>query len=276
MKWQIALGMLSIVALTGLVAIVAVGEEGRMFSFTEAFQARQIETGASLFEDNCRTCHGPQGKGSPLAPAINAADLFNGQRLKAVGFSGTVEDYVRGVVAAGRPVPSEGTNYPQRMPTWSQRFGGPLREDQIDSLVAFVMNWEDRALAEGGPTAPPEGPMMGTDITVNLPEGDPDAGKALAESSLGCSGCHLLSPVGPSWEATEGLPPIADRGAERIVQPDYAGEATTAEQYLVESVVQPNAYVVEGYQQGVMPANFGERITLQQMADLVSYMLTFR
>jgi mono/diheme cytochrome c family protein len=31
------------------------------------------------------------------------------------------------------------------MPTWSQEYGGPLRPDQIDSLVSFVMNWQDQA-----------------------------------------------------------------------------------------------------------------------------------
>ena len=55
-------------------------------------------------------------------------------------------------------------------------------------------------------------------------------------------------------------------------------EATTAEEYLIESVVRPNAYVVAGYPDNPnpMPPNFGERITLQNMADLLAYMLTFR
>jgi hypothetical protein len=40
--------------------------------------------------------------------------------------------------------------------------------------------------------------------------------------------------------------------------------------------VQPNAYLVPGFQPGVMPADFGNKITLQQMADLMAYMLSFR
>ncbi len=51
---------------------------------------------------------------------------------------------------------------------------------------------------------------------------------------------------------------------------------TTPEEYLIESVVMPNAFIVEGFSQGVMPTDFGERITLQDMAELLAYMLTFR
>jgi len=143
MKGQIALGMLAFLALIGVLVVVAIGEPGRMAEVTQAFEARQVETGASLFEANCRPCHGPQGRGiEGVAPALNAPDLFDGYRLAAVGFSGTLPDYVRGVVAAGRPVPSAGTTYPQRMPTWGQAYGGPLRSDQVDALVAFMKEFE--------------------------------------------------------------------------------------------------------------------------------------
>jgi mono/diheme cytochrome c family protein len=189
MRWHIALGTLSVLVLVAVFGYVAIGEQQRMEAFTEAYDARQIETGATLFETHCRTCHGPQGKGIVgVAPAINAADLFNGDRLAAVGFSGTLTDYLEGVISAGRPVPSAGTNYPQRMPTWSQEYGGPLRKDQIDALVGFIENWEDRALAAGGgETGAPSGEPIGTDIAVSLPEGNPERGQDLAQGAQG--GC---------------------------------------------------------------------------------------
>ncbi len=278
MKWQIALGAFATVALVGMLGFVAAGEQARMASFTAAYQARQIEAGAQLFEDNCRSCHGPQGKGiESVAPAINAADLFNGQRLQAISFPGTVEDYVRASIAAGRPKPSAGTNYPQRMPTWAQRNGGPLRDDQIDSLVAYIMNWKDRALAEaGGPTPGPSGPTFGTDITAALPAGDPSRGKTLAEGPLGCANCHLLAPVGPAWLAQPGQSGIGARAETRIKQPDYTGKATDATRYLLESIVQSNAYVVQGFQPNIMPQNFGQRMSAQDVADVIAYLLTLR
>ena len=276
MKWQIALGTLSIAALAGLFAILALGEQGRMATFTSAYEARQVESGAALFENSCRPCHGPQGKGVPgLAPSINAADLFNGQRLASVGYAGTLEDYLRSVIAAGRPVPSAGANYPNRMPTWGQEFGGPLRSDQIDALVTFIANWEERALAEAVPT-PIVGQTVGTDISVPLPAGDTAAGKALAEGPLGCAACHLLTAVGPAWLAQAGEPGIGERAGTRIGQDAYTGEATTPEQYLFESVVLPSAHIVPPFQDGLMPKDYGSRLSAQELADLIAYMLSLR
>ena len=278
MKWYIGLGLGSIIVATAVAAVLAVQEPARMERFDAAFHARQIENGASLFENNCRTCHGPQGRGIPgVAPALNAADLFDGSRLQAVGYAGTVEDYVRGTIAAGRPVPSEGASYPQRMPTWSQQFGGPLRQDQIESLVQFVINWEQTALAEAGATPSiSEEEAVGTDITVSLPEGDAENGQLLAEGSLGCTACHVLSTVGPAWAGEGETAGIGARAASRIEQPDYIGNATTAHEYLFESVVLSNVFVVEGFDPNVMPADYGRRLTPQDLADVLAYMETFR
>ena len=278
MKGQIALGLLAFLALIGVLVLVGVGEPNRMAEFTAAYDSRQIETGASLFEQSCRPCHGPQGQGiGGVAPALNAPDLFDGSRLAAVGFSGTLPDYVRGVIAAGRPVPSAGTNYPQRMPTWGAEYGGPLRADQVDALVAYVLNWQDRALAGSGAATPaPTGPTVGSDITVALPAGDASRGKALAEGGLGCTGCHVLAAVGPLWPAEGGEPGVGARAETRFQASGYTGNATSAEQYLFESSVLPNAYVVDGFQPNIMPQNYAERLSAQDMADLLAYMLSLR
>jgi len=277
MKWQVALGGVSLAVLTAVLGWIALHEVDRMEANDRAYLAQGIEVGALEFESLCRSCHGPQGRGTPLAPSLNAGDLFNGTRLQAVGFAGTVEDYVRGTIASGRPVPSAGTNYPNRMPTWSSRFGGPLRDDQIDALVAFVMNWEDRALAEAQATpALPPGEALGTDITQTLPAGDSDAGKALAEGVFGCAACHLLSAVGPAWAPTADTPGIGARAETRLADPSYTGGATSAEQYLLESIIASNAFVVEGFSSGVMPVNFGDRMRPQDAADLIAYMMSLR
>src|SRR3970040_888334 len=228
MKGSIVLGTLALLRLRGALLVVTINEVDRMRTAEAAYAARAVETGALEFESRCRSCHGPQGKGTPLAPALNTAALFDGSplgaprscpvpqgkgtplapplntaalfdgsRLAAAGYAGTVDDFVRGTISAGRPVPSAGTNYPQRMPTWGERFGGPLRDDQVDSLVAFVMNWEDRALAEGA-AAPglPADQAVGLDITQTLPTGDAARGRTLAEGTLGCAARHTLSTCG--------------------------------------------------------------------------------
>lgn len=277
MKGYIALGTGAIILATAFSIVIGINEPARMQNFAEAFEAREVENGATLFENNCRSCHGPQGKGiEGVAPAINSAELFNGTRLESIGYAGTVEDFVRGVIINGRPVPSAGTNYPQRMPTWSEELGGPLKDYQIDQVVAFVMNWEEEALQGPQPTSVPAGETVGTDITIDLPEGDAENGEVLAQGGLGCSGCHILSATGPAWEGDAETPGIGGRAEQRIQQDNYTGQAESAEQYLIESVVRTDAHVVEGFSAGIMPGDYGSRLTPQDLADLIAFMQTFQ
>lgn len=104
---------------------------------------------------------------------------------------------------------------------------------------------------------------VGSDLETELPEGDPINGEALI-AAMGCVGCHSLEQdtviLGPSFYG------VADRAATRI-------EGYDAHHYLHESIVQPNAYLVEGFP-GVMVADFGDRIDAQQLADIIAFLLT--
>ena len=130
---------------------------------------------------------------------------------------------------------------------------------------------------------PTQIPRVGTDITIELPEGNPQRGQALAENeikgldgySLSCSGCHVgVRRPGPNFAATGELPTIGERAAIRIAVGGYTGAATTPEQYLFESIVLPQAYYVEGAHSEEMPENFGQRLTRQDVADLIAWMLS--
>ncbi|MEX0788063.1 MAG: c-type cytochrome [Anaerolineales bacterium] len=277
MKGYITLGTVSVVAAIVFFAYLGATEQGRMVEFSQAFHARQIENGATLFANNCAPCHGEQGKGSPRAPGLNSGDLFNGTRLESIGWAGTLEDYLLLTISAGRPKASSGAEaYPERMPTWGQAYGGPLRTDQVQSLAAYIMNWKDRALAEAPVATLESADMVGIDFTVVLPEGDEERGKALASGALGCAACHILSNLGPAWATTEAGPGIGTRAQTRFQQEDYTGEVTSAVQYLFESIVHPNAYGVTGYEPDVMPATYATRMTPQDMADMIAYLLTFQ
>jgi cytochrome c oxidase subunit 2 len=43
--------------------------------------------------------------------------------------------------------------------------------------------------------------------------------------------------------------------------------------YLHQSIMEPSAFVVEGYPD-VMPHTYGETLTDQQISDLIAYLLT--
>ena len=86
-------------------------------------------------------------------------------------------------------------------------------------------------------------------------------------SAPGCITCHSLEQgvviVGPSH---------SDIGARA----ETAVEGMSAEDYLRQSIVEPNAHITEGYTEGVMYQNYGEELTNSQINDLVAFMLTQR
>ena len=287
MSWRVIVGTLSLVITMILLGYVAVTEQDRMANFSIAYQARQIEAGGTLFESNCSLCHGLDGKGTGRAPALNTADLLtNGKRLTDAGFSGTVHDFILLTVSAGRPRASAAfAQYPQRMPTWSQTYGGPLRDDQIQYIVAYVLNWGP-ALANVTPEPTQAIVAVGTDITQKLPTGDPAAGQQVVQTA-GCPACHISqggTTLGPNWQpATDNNSQgVGTRAADRIKAADYKGKATTGDQYLFESIVAPDAYIVPGnatYAPGgvsIMPHDFATKLSAQNMADVIAYLDTIK
>jgi mono/diheme cytochrome c family protein len=160
------------------------------------------------------------------------------------------------------------------MPSFSDRFGGPLRDDQIRSIAAFILNWESTAELVQAP-ATPAGPSVGTDITKQLPAGNAQNGEALA-NSLGCTACHIATPTGPAWVASGSAPGIGTRAETRFTEADYSGKAQSAEQYLLESIIDPSAFVVQGFADKVMPATYSTQLSEQNAADLIAYLLTLK
>lgn len=84
--------------------------------------------------------------------------------------------------------------------------------------------------------------------------------------TLGCGACHTLAAAGTSAAIGPTLDGLAGRAGERV-----AGE--TAGAYVEASILAPDAYVVPGFQPGVMPKNFGQRLSPEQLQALVSYLL---
>lgn len=275
---EITLGVF-LVLFTGVFLIMyGIREEQRMEAFAQHHQAQAIEVGAELFDINCSGCHGKQGEGVlGLCPPLNDRYFFD-ERIKDVGWSGSLEDYIVATISSGRlnstrPELYAGQGIPA-MPAWSDEYGGPLREDQIRNLAAFIANWEATA-PDREQELPLAGPPVGTDIAIELPQGDPVNGEALATSKA-CTGCHVNTTTGPAWLPDGATPGIGDRAETRYSQADYTGNAESAEQYLLESIIAPNIYVVEGYSEGIMPGIYSQTLTAQDAADLIAYMLTIR
>ncbi len=84
-----------------------------------------------------------------------------------------------------------------------------------------------------------------------------------AVEQYGCVACHRVGAangIAPSWVG------IAGRAATRH-------PPLTAAEYIYQSIVDPGAYVVEGYPD-VMPKDFAQRISDQELGDIIAYLLT--
>jgi mono/diheme cytochrome c family protein len=75
--------------------------------------------GRKLYEDHCSMCHGDRGQGGM------------GAALSIIGISVDPWRYARTSTAEGMP----GT----MMPAWSEAFGGPLNEGELDDVAAYVV-----------------------------------------------------------------------------------------------------------------------------------------
>jgi mono/diheme cytochrome c family protein len=99
-------------------------------------------------------------------------------------------------------------------------------------------------------------------VAALLANADPTNAES-AIQTYGCPACHragAANGIAPLWVD------IAYRAATR--RPPMPAAA-----YLYESIVHPEAYVVEGYPNSMVP-NFGSRISDQELGDIIAYLLT--
>lgn len=220
----------------------------------------------------------------------NGYPIDEPDRLAQLGWGGTLDNFITTTLIHGRPT-SE-SYWPQPMVAWSDTANGPLREDQIQDIANYIQNWDKGdawtledllavqqfaivpGLGGGEASAPP----VGSNVNIALSEiaaltGDPVRGEAIyanrqpsqVNSRLGCGGCHYNASQGPNFDGT--YERVVN---ERLTDPALAGY--TVEQYLVESILAPATYVVEGYNAGAMPGDFGQRMSAQDLADVVEYL----
>lgn len=104
--------------------------------------------------------------------------------------------------------------------------------------------------------------------------GDPKRGEELYHQTVigpnaapGCATCHSLEPgktlVGPSHAG------VATRAATAV-------SGVSAEDYLKQSILTPDAHITEGFTAGVMYPNYGKDLTEQEINDLVAYLMTLK
>jgi len=137
-----------------------------------------LEIGQEVYTKNCALCHGDFGEGGPN-PARQGdiiAPISTSEYLKTRD-----DSTLRAIIAQGQP------NF--GMSPFGSAFGGPLSDEEIDAVVAYLRSWEENPPVE----LPPEIAAIplafsGTEIYRELcaqchgPEGEGGVGPSLNDA----------------------------------------------------------------------------------------------
>jgi mono/diheme cytochrome c family protein len=166
---------LSLLTLFGFASYIMF-EDARIAEAADVLAEERVDHGREIFNEQCSSCHGSSGEGG-VGTALNNKTLLQG----------TPNEIFFSVIRSG--VPST------QMPAWSVDYGGPLTDQDILNVVAYLRSWE--------PTAPV--------LEPEVFEPSAEEGAILFETT--CAICHGKNGVG-----TEDAPAI--NNIERLTSLD--------------------------------------------------------
>ena len=110
----------------------------------------------------------------------------------------------------------------------------------------------------------------------SVAEADPERGRLLytGETKLAnadvptCISCHAIN-AGEPASIGNNLSNIGNRAAATV-------PGQTAEAYLRTAIVEPDAFLAGGFQEGIHYRGYKHALSEQQVNDLIAYMLTLR
>jgi putative heme-binding domain-containing protein len=267
------------VATAGFLVAVTMGA-GTPVAQQHGYPAEQVAEGRKLYEANCGRCHNNDGAGVP------GVELFKQIRRA------TTDDDIAKLVQAGIP----GTSMPPHS------FSTP----QALAVVAFMRSMVGVAPVSAAAVAGP--------AARSATSGDPASGRAIFTGKGGCAACHRAAGAGgtsgPDLSATGAvrnfgfgpIPPdpialeraILDPNAE--IPPDYRMfQVTPKSGAAVRGILlNQDTFSVQMHDQaknlrsfqksdlkehGFLPSpmpSYRSRLTPQEVADVVSYLLTLK
>jgi mono/diheme cytochrome c family protein len=150
-----------------------------LVTFTiSAAEGTSVEVGQELFGQNCAPCHGEFGEGGPN-PSRAGDIIFP---ISTADYLKTRDDFtLRSIISQGQP------NY--GMSPFGSAFGGPLDDEQVDAIVAFMRSWEANPPVE----LPPE-------VEVNTETVSLDTKEIFSQLCAQCHGPNGEGGLGPSFQ----------------------------------------------------------------------------
>ncbi len=133
-----------------------------------------------------------------------------------------------------------------------------LTEVEMNAVIAFL---QDRAGVK--PTVPlpsaEEAPAAEPAATAQEEDTGPLTDPVEIIDSYGCAACHDLN------------------GSEADLGPDLRGVGTRlSREEIARAIYDPDATIAEGYEPGIMPQDFGERMRVSELNLLVDYLASLK
>jgi mono/diheme cytochrome c family protein len=216
-------------------------ETDRLEDSAHALVDERVERGNAIYQEQCASCHGQQGEGG-VGTALNDAQLLKN----------TLDEILFSVIRSGIPG--------KLMPAWSVDYGGSLTDEDIRDVVAYIRLWETSGLDTSELVSPDEG-----SIAATFKKG-------------GCGGCHVIPGVAGAVGTIGPNLSDLDAVAQGYLQSgEYSGDATTTEEFIHESLVNPDAFVPTDCPtghcpSGLMPANFESLLTEAELQAITSFL----
>jgi mono/diheme cytochrome c family protein len=194
-----------------------------------------LSKGKALFTERCGSCHilGRAGTQGRTGPDLDTA-------FRAALASGMDRETVEGLV-------HQQILYPRKDSVMPPQLVKGKDADDVAAYVAFAASRpgeDEGALAQAGRAGAKTGEQIFT--------------------AAGCAACHTLSKAGANGNIGPNLDQLAAQAGNRT--------DASPEEYITESILNPDAFTVQGFQPGVMPSYKG-RLNEKQVQALVKYLL---
>lgn len=136
----------------------------------------------------------------------------------------------------------------------------PSYEEIVKAYEKFIPEADRPKMAEDKPAG----------ATSLMADGSEPVDQIFAKAQ--CVSCHTIPGI-PGAMGTIG--PKLEEGttaAQRIKDPSYKGTAKSPAEYIMESIVDPSAYVVKPFPDNTMPKVFGQKLSAGALKKIVDYL----
>ncbi|MDX1650170.1 MAG: cytochrome c [Myxococcota bacterium] len=231
--------------------------------------SEEVVRGLKVWERyNCENCHTLMGEGAYYAPDLTKIVEQRGAPYLESFMADPSLFY--SAERDGRLMPDLG-----------------MSQQEISDVIAFL-RWVGNVDLNGWPPRP----ILVAGVSVRGMPGvegvreSPEPvlrGKAIFHEEAGCASCHAVS--GETTLVGSSMAGIPQRARRRIESGAYTGEADTPAAYIRESILHPSAFIADAPEgrsfttaggQSLMPEDYGQRLSDEQIDDLVAYLMSLR